>query len=328
MPRLLRVSPYDSPGYRRIRRGETFRYLGPDGQAIPKVERERVVALAVPPAWQNVWLADSGNAHILAVGEDDAGRRQYIYHPSWRSDRDEEKFVRSRELALALPGARRLVTRDLRTSGSTEMRVLAAAFRVLDSVAIRVGGEEYALVHGTRGLTTLQRGDVIITKEVARLTFPSKGGRVATAELADPDLARALRELGAGAGKRRLLVWSSENGTRRLSAAALNAYICERTGGTFTAKDFRTLKGTIAAAVSLAHHGEPTDARELRTAVQEAIAAAARGLGNTPAVAKASYIDPEVFTRFRQGARIRLDRSPDAALVELLGPPSPLIRTP
>lgn len=318
---LRRVVPYDSPGYRRVRRGKTFRYLSADGRAIPKSERERIAALAVPPAWSNVWLAASADSHILAVGEDVDGRRQYLYHPAWRSDRDEEKFLRARRLAAALPAARRHVTRDLRSRGATEARVLAAAFRILDSVAIRIGGEHYALVHGTRGLTTLQRGDVTITGDIARLAFPSKGGQWARAELDDRDLAKALRALGAGSGRRRLLAWQSDGRTHRLTAAGLNAYLCDRMGEAFTAKDFRTLRGTITAALALAHGGEPADASTRSVAVREAIAAAAHALGNTPAVAKASYIDPEVFTRFHEGLRLRLDRSPEVALLDLLGAP-------
>jgi DNA topoisomerase IB len=318
MAALQRVVPYESPGYRRVRRGESFRYLDADGKAVPQAERERVVALAVPPAWCRVWLAASADAHILAVGLDAEGRRQYLYHPEWRSNRDEEKFLRARRLAAALPTARRLVTRDLRISGVTEARALAAAFRILDSVAIRVGGEHYALVHGTRGLTTLQRGDVIVAGDTSRLSFPSKGGRQASAELVDRDLARALRALGAGSGRQRLLAWRADGRTHRVSAAGLNAYLSDRAGGAFTAKDFRTLKGTIAAAVTLAHHDEATDARALRAAVREAVAAAALGLGNTPAVARASYIDPELFSLFELGRTLRLDRSPEVALLELL----------
>lgn len=318
MSRLAQVIPYESPGYRRVRRAGSFRYLRGDGRAAPRPEHDRIEALAIPPAWERVWISASGDAHILAVGEDGAGRRQYLYHPAWREAKDQEKFRRAYRLAAALPAARRLVTADLRSPGVTRERVLAAAFRILDSVALRVGSEQYALVHGSRGLTTLERGDVSLKGPVSLLRFPAKSGQRADARIEDEELAQALAALGAGSGTRRIFAWRQDGVLRRLTAADVNGYIGRRTAGPFTAKDFRTLRGTIIAALSLARaRGSRTEA-DRRAAIRAAIAEAAAGLGNTPAVARASYVDPAILVRFEQGSTLRLDRSPESALLELL----------
>lgn len=318
MTRLRRAKPYDRTGYRRERRGETFRYVTDAGAALDPTERARVVALAIPPAWEHVWMASAPNAHILAVGVDQAGRRQYIYHPDWRARKDNEKFLRARELAATLPAARRSVTRDLRRPELDRTRVRAAAFRILDSAAIRVGGEEYALVHGSHGLTTLLRRHARVDGSAIQLRFPAKSGQRANVSLDDTDLAEVLRLLHAGSGASRLFAWRENGVVRRLSGTDINEYIVERTGGTFTAKDFRTLKGTVSAALSLARTPVPTTVRERKAAVRTAIEAAAADLGNTPTIAKNSYIDPVVFDRFDAGETISLDRAPELALLDLL----------
>ncbi len=318
MTRLRRAKPYDSAGYRRLRRGPSFRYVTDAGAAVTPSERTRVTSLAIPPAWEDVWISEAPNAHILAVGVDQAGRKQYIYHPDWRARKDNEKFLRARELAATLPGARRTVTRDLRTEGIDRTRVLAAAFRILDTVAIRVGGETYALENGSHGLTTLLRRHVRVSGSHIELRFPAKSGQRAQASLDDVDLAALLVELHAGAGAARLFAWKEDGRVRRLGASDINGYIVDRTGGTFTAKDFRTLKGTVTAAVALARIGVPEKVSQRRSAVRDAIAATAAELGNTPTIAKNSYIDPVVFDRFDAGETIRLDRVAEVALLELL----------
>lgn len=318
MTRLRRATPYDRTGYRRERRGESFRYVTASGAALDPNERARAVSLAIPPAWEQVWIASAANAHILAVGVDQAGRRQYIYHPDWRARKDNEKFLRARELAAALPAARRAVTRDIRRPELDRTRVLAAAFRILDSAAIRVGGEEYALVHGSHGLTTLLRRHVRVDGSAIQLRFPAKSGQRADVTLDDSDLADVLRLLHAGSGASRLFAWRENGVVRRLNGTDINDYIVERTGGSFTAKDFRTLKGTVTAAVALARASTPATVADRKAVVRAAIEATAAELSNTPTIAKNSYIDPVVFDRFDSGETIRLDRVAEVALLELL----------
>jgi len=314
MPRLRKSRPYVSPGYRRVRRGTSFRYETDAKTVVSAEERARVTALVIPPAWTNVWIAEAPNSHILAVGVDDAGRRQYIYHPDWRKRKDQDKFLKMQQLAAALPSARRAVTRDLRTEGLTRVRVRAAAFRILDTVAIRVGGEEYALEHGSHGLTTLLRRHAKVDGTTVTLKFPSKSGQRAEVTVTDVDLSAVLRELHAGSGAARLFAWREDGAVRRLGASEVNDYIAERTGGSFTAKDFRTLKGTVTAALELARIGPGGGAKAHR----QAVVAASEELGNTPTIAKNSYIDPTVFDRYEAGEVIDRSGAPEPALLKLL----------
>ena len=177
MPRLRRVEPYVSPGYMRVRRGRGFAYVHTDGGFAGRAERARIADLAIPPAWEDVWIADVPNAHLLAVGTDAAGRRQYLYHPVWRAKQDAEKFLRMTALAEALPSARRTVRRDLALTDLARERVLAAAFRTLDLGALRIGSEESLAGFRSRGLTTLLvRNAAVDRDETVRFRFRAKGG--------------------------------------------------------------------------------------------------------------------------------------------------------
>ncbi|MET0974499.1 MAG: DNA topoisomerase IB [Leifsonia sp.] len=319
MVRLRRVEPYASAGYSRLRSGRGFRYRDSAGAAVPVEERERISAMAIPPAWTDVWISDRANAHILAVGVDDAGRRQYIYHPAWREARDAVKFERALELAAALPPARGRVTRDLATAGTTQDRVLATSFRLLDRVAVRVGGEAYFEANGSFGLSTLLVRHVRLADETLRLSFPAKSGQHMIAEVTDAALAEVASGLLERSARSRFLAWQDDDRFRPLSAVQINEYVRLVTGGDFTAKDFRTLRGTIAAAVSLAESGPPKTEREAARAVRTAAVAASEVLGNTPTVARTSYIDPAVIERYRRGETIALTGSPERALLDLLG---------
>ncbi|HEY1106519.1 MAG TPA: DNA topoisomerase IB, partial [Agromyces sp.] len=197
MPRLKRVVPYVSPGYARVRRGRGFSYVHSDGGAAGRAERDRIADLAVPPAWNEVWIADRANAHILAVGVDAAGRRQYLYHPAWRERQDAEKFQRMAELALALPAARRSARGDLAVDGMPRARVLAAAFTTLDLGAIRIGSEESLAGFRNRGLTTLLvRNAAVETADTVRFRFRAKGGIAQELRVADERLAVFVGEAG------------------------------------------------------------------------------------------------------------------------------------
>ncbi|HCJ48528.1 MAG TPA: topoisomerase I, partial [Microbacterium sp.] len=258
MPRLKRVKPGTDVGYRRLGAGTGFRYVDADGDPLPRREADRVRALVIPPAWQDVWICSDPYGHIQATGVDDAGRVQYMYHPQWTAGRDRGKYARALALAEALPRARGRVTTSLRRDDIDQERVLAAAFRLLDQAAPRVGAERYLVKHGSRGLTTLLRRDALVDGSTVALRFPGKSGQRQEMEIDDIDLATAVQLLVAGRPSSPLLAY--RRGRRRvaLSGRDVNVYVRSMTGGAFTAKDFRTLRGTILAADALARIG-PVD---------------------------------------------------------------------
>lgn len=259
-------------------------------------------------------------AHIQVVGTDLAGRRQYIYHRRWRQRQDRDKFVRALALAEALPRARARVTAALRRDELDHDRALAVALRLLDEAAPRVGSRRYLARYGSRGLTTLRRRDASVTGSVVTLSFPSKSGQRAHLEIDDEDLARAVSGLRSGRARSALLWYQRGRRQVALSATDVNSGIRELTGGDFTAKDFRTLRGTTLAAAALAHIGAVDSARDRKDAEKLAVAATADALGNTPAVARASYIDPRVFRRYAEGALLDRSVTPETAIQRLLEP--------
>jgi DNA topoisomerase-1 len=286
--------------------------------------RARIDALVIPPAWTEVWICPFANGHIQATGRDAAGRTQYLYHEAWRLQKDRVKFDRMLELAASLPSARRRVTRDLR-GDDPELRTLAAAFRMLDAGSLRVGSERYAELHGSHGLSTLLCSHVVVSGDTVRLEFPGKSGQEWSSELVDPDLAAALRPLKRRGPAARLLAYRTVSHEGRaswhpVSADDINRYVRDRTGGDFTAKDFRTLTGTVTAACSLARSGPQPNKTARARAVREAVKDTAELLGNTLAVARSSYIDPRVLDRFDQGRTIDPARlhSAETQLRELL----------
>lgn len=318
MPKLTRVRPFQDPGYTRRRAGSGFRYVDAKGAACPDGHLERIRALVIPPAWEDVWICIRPDGHIQAVGTDDAGRRQYIYHPEWTAGRDKRKYARALQLAQTLPRARARVTTSLRRSALDRERVLAVAFRLLDQAAPRIGSERYLNAHGSRGLTTLQRRDASVEASVVTLSFPGKSGKRQYLEVDDGDLAAAVEILAAGRPRSALLSW--ERGRRRvaLTPSEVNDYVRALTGGRFTAKDFRTLRGTILAAEALARIGTVDTATDRKRAENLAVRATAEALGNTPSVARGSYIDPRVFARYRDGQLLDLSVSPESAILALI----------
>lgn len=321
MARLNRVVPGDDPGFRRVRSGSGFRYAGPEGAIAPEADRERIHDLVIPPAWTDVWIAADPLAHIQAVGVDEAGRKQYLYHPLWRVSRDRRKFVRALDLAAALPSARAQVTRALGDDGQTKDKALAISFRLLDDAALRIGSERYLVRHGSRGLTTLRRRDVKLDGSDVALSFPAKSGRTASIEITDDSLAEALTVFAAGGPREFLLAYRKGRRRVRITPAEVNAYVREITGATFSAKDFRTLHGTITAADALARIGELDGRGDRAKAERLAVQATATALGNTTAVARGSYIDPRVFTLYARGQTLDLSVSPETAIRRLLGGP-------
>lgn len=322
MPRLTRVRPGVDPGIRRVRAGSGFRYIGADGgsggNGVTGADRERILDLVIPPAWDDVWIAADPLAHIQAVGTDAAGRRQYLYHPRWRARRDRKKFVRALALAEALPQARARVTTALRRGEHDRDLALAVSFRMLDEAAPRIGSARYLERHGSRGLTTLQRRDAAVEASVVTLSFPGKSRKRASIEIDDDELAPIVDVLAAGRARSPLLWYPNGRKQAALTPAEVNDHVRELTGSAFTAKDFRTLRGTLIAADALARIGTVGTARDRKAAELLAVRATADALGNTPAVARGSYIDPRVFRSYEKGRLLDLGLSPESAIRRLL----------
>jgi DNA topoisomerase-1 len=306
MPRLRRTDQ-NRPGITRRRSGTGFTYQDAEGRTIrDAVLRERLDHLGIPPAWTDVWIAPYENGHVQATGVDGAGRRQYIYHPTWREQKDRLKFDRAMALAESLPVARRFVTQDLRLGEPVRERSTAAAFRMLDTGSLRVGSERYAEQHGSHGLSTLLCAHATVSGDVVALAFPGKSGQDWDSSIRDADLAAVVRSLKTRGGRARLLAWRPEAGSpwRPLHASEINEYVKLRAGEEFSAKDFRTLHGTVAAAVSLAQAGPQSTLGRRRSALAQAMRDASDVLGNTPSVARTSYVDPRLVDAYEHGETI------------------------
>ncbi|GAB3395991.1 DNA topoisomerase IB [Humibacter soli] len=313
----LRRSDPSGPGIHRIAHGSRgFSYRTEEGRPVDARAQERIRALVIPPAWTDVWISADERGHIQAVGTDQAGRRQYLYHEQWRRMRDETKYDRALELAAALAPARRAVSRDLGDDGFSHPRALAAAFRMVDRASVRIGGEEYRRLYGSRGITTLRCRDVVVNGAEVILGFPAKSGQYWESTVFDSLLARYLGAVIDLRGKATRLVSWRDSRWRSISGRELNDYIRDRTGIDATAKDFRTLRGTITAASSLARSARTS--HDTDEAVRIALRAAADVLGNTPAIARDSYVDPRIIDRYRAGETMSLRGSPEAAILSLL----------
>jgi DNA topoisomerase IB len=290
----LRRADCSSPGIVRRRRGRGFEYVDPEGGRVDDPETlERIRALAIPPAWTDVWICVDPNGHLQAVGTDAAGRRQYRYHERWRQRRDQQKFDEMLSFARALPQVRETAARDLRGEGLR--RELACAVRLLDRGFFRVGGEEYVDENGSYGLATLEKRHVQLAGDGALVfDYPAKSGKRRLQAVLDPEVYEVVADLRRRRGKRLFSIRSAD----------INAYIKEAAGGDFSAKDFRTWHATVLAAVALAVSVEATSPTARKRAVSRAVGEVAHYLGNTPAVCRASYIDPRVFDRYRAGITI------------------------
>ena len=298
-------------GWTRKRAGKGFTYVDADGTRLGAGEVERIKSLAIPPAWRDVWICPVANGHIQAVGTDDAGRRQYLYHPDWRTRRDQEKFERVTLAAKRLPKARRQVAVDLGAEGMPLERAAAIAVRLLDLGYFRIGSDAYADANGSFGLTTLQRQHVRRKGSALVFNFVGKSGVEHTIEIDDTDIVTAMAVLRARkSASARLLAYQVERRWSDLDAATVNSYLSGVMGGELTAKDFRTWHATVLAAAALASSTEPGDtAASRKRAVKAAVEEVAGYLGNTPTIAKNSYIDPRVLDRYEAGTTIGLPRS-------------------
>jgi DNA topoisomerase IB len=296
-------------GIKRIRAGRGFRYLDAAGEPVPAAEVSRIKELVIPPAWQDVWICPWANGHIQAVGFDAAGRKQYLYHPRWREKRDQVKHDHVLDFAVALPELRETVTRDLAGRGLSRERVLAAAVRLLDLGFFRVGGERYAEDNGTYGLATLHRKHVSMSRGEIVFCYPAKGGYERVQAIAEPQVCRVIRALRARASDGdALLAYYSRGRWHQVHSPDINDYLKDGTGLAVSAKDFRTWNATVLAAVGLAVSPIPRrSASSRKRAIARVVKEVSAYLGNTPAVCRASYIDPRVIERYERGDTIADD---------------------
>ncbi|WP_282700663.1 DNA topoisomerase IB [Streptomyces sp. CC219B] len=304
----LRTSSWESPGFSRVRCGRGFRYRDVDGKPLTDAEQlARIRALAIPPAWADVWICRWPNGHLQAVGTDDAGRRQYLYHEHFRAGQERAKHAHVREVARSLPELRARVAEDLAGRGLSRSRVTACAVRLLDLGFFRVGSDRHTRASETYGLTTMLREHVTLGRDEITFGYPAKGGTETVRALVDEQAHAAVRALlRRPRGGQRLLAFWEGRAWHDLRGEDVNEALRRLSGTEITAKDFRTWHATVLAAVALAVTAG--DARDTpaarRRQASRAVREVSHYLGNTPAVCRASYIDPEVFELFERGRTV------------------------
>ena len=302
----LRYCSCGKAGITRKRRGKSFLYLDPNGRVIRDAKTlARVRALVLPPAWTDVWISTDPRAHLQATGRDAAGRKQYRYHVEWRSERDSTKYHRLLAFAEVLPRIRRRTRRDLMGPACCRPRVLATVVELLARTYIRIGNEEYARKHKSHGLTTLQDRHVKVRGRNLKFAFRGKSGVFQSIEIEEPRLARAVRECQELPGQTLFQYRDDQRRLKSLSSTDINAYLREVTGEHFTAKDYRTWAGTLAAAQALDKLDSPTSKTAANRMIVKAIDQVAEVLGNTRAVCRGSYIHPAVIESFQDGVTLR-----------------------
>ena len=303
----LHRSNCSAPGIQRRRCGRGFAYF--DSASGAKVDDpdtlDRIRALAIPPAWTDVWICPRPGGHIQAMGTDARGRRQYRYHDLWRQRRDQEKFDRMLVFANALPGLRVDCQKALATEGLNRERVLACAVRLLDLGFFRSGTEEYAEENGTYGLATMRKEHVHISGAEVTFDYTAKSNKHRIQSVVDPDVAEVVTALKRRRrGGPELLAYQVDKAWRDVKSADINLFIKEHTGEEFSAKDFRTWSATVLAAMGLAVSVEAASPTARKRAVRRAVQEVADYLGNTPAVCRSSYIDPRLIDHYLAGETI------------------------
>ena len=302
----LRRSDVRGPGILRVRRGRGFSYEKPDDTSVTDAATlQRIKDLVIPPAWKKVWICPYPNGHIQAVGTDAAGRRQYLYHQKWQEERNEEKFDRVLEMSGALPDMRRRIAADLRRHGLERDRVLALALHLLDLGYFRAGSEQYAEENNSYGIATLLCAHVALHKEAVEFDYPAKSGVRRTLLIEDDEVVRSVRALWRGRGRtERLLVCRTGSNSTDLHADELNARFKELVGDEYTVKDLRTWHGTVLGAAAFVDTDPPANKTVIKRVESAVMKEVAEELGNTPAVARSSYVDPRVVEGYESGLTI------------------------
>jgi DNA topoisomerase IB len=305
VPGLVR-SDLRSPGIARSRTSEGFRYCDPSGTELTDAETLlRVGALAIPPAWTSVWISPDPLGHIQATGVDSRGRTQYRYHQLWREQRDAQKFAHMLRFAGALPALRTATLHDLRRRGLDRDRVAASAVRLIDLGLFRIGGEKYAELDHHYGATTLEKRHVRVTRDAATFDYTAKEGKHRAVTVTDAAILPTVRALArSGNDLDPLFCWERGGAWQPLRSHDVSSYIAARAGGHFTAKEFRTWNATVLMALMLANAGPAPTARTRRRVIAAGVREVAGWLGDTPAVTRASYIDPRLISRYESDGQL------------------------
>jgi DNA topoisomerase-1 len=299
----LRYVSDGTPGIARRRAGRGFTYSDSDGRRVRDAATlERIRAIAVPPAWQEVWICELDNGHLQATGRDARRRKQYRYHEEWQVVRSMHKFDRLVEFGLALPRVRRRVDRDLRLPGVPRDKVLAAVVRLLDTCLMRVGNSEYARLNKSFGATTIRDDHAAVRGQTIMFRYAGKSGKLHDLRVVDGRIARVVRRCQELPGQELFAYLDDAGEVRDVGSSDVNEYLRELAGDGFSAKDFRTFGGSVLAAEALALSEDATTKAGAKRIVNDAIKKVAAELGNTPAVARASYIHPAVVDGYLDGA--------------------------
>ncbi|MDQ3823902.1 MAG: DNA topoisomerase IB [Actinomycetota bacterium] len=292
-------------GWRREGRKGRFRYYDARGNRITDPTRlARIESLVIPPAWRDVWISPRANANLQATGLDAAGRRQYLYHPDYRARQEQAKYEKLIRFAERLPGLREAMAEHLELEPLERERVSAIALRLINLGWFRVGSERYARESRTYGITTLTKRHVEVRGSRIVFRFRAKHRTLVRTQIADAELAAAVRELLTVPGGARVFRYRANGELFNLTGARLNAYVRDYLGEEFTAKDFRTWGGTLVAAIALAERGPPQSETEAKRVVAAVMRQVGERLGNTPAVARASYVSPAVIEQYLDGRTI------------------------
>jgi DNA topoisomerase-1 len=302
----LRYVSKESPGLSRRRKGKNFNYFGKDGTRITDhLGLRRIRSLAIPPAWEKVWICAQATGHLQATGFDAKGRKQYKYHPTWRAARDEGKFERLFSFADALPKIREQVDEDLRRTDLSREKVLATVVRLLEVSLIRIGNEEYAKENGSFGLTTMRNRHVEIKGSTVRFQFRGKSGKKHIVEVSDLRVARIVQKCQDLPGQHLFEYEDSTGEIDSISSEDVNDYLRKITDQPFTAKDFRTWAGTVLPAIALGKMTEVDSQALAKRNILTAIESVARLLGNTTAICRKCYVHPAIPTSYLAGTLAR-----------------------
>jgi DNA topoisomerase-1 len=302
----LRRSVVSGPGLRRVRRGKGFSYHDANGEVVTDEKTvDRINALVIPPAWKKVWICPYPNGHIQAVGTDAAGRRQYLYHQQWQEERNEEKFDRVLQMSSALPEMRRQIAADLGGRGWQRNRVLALALHLLDLGYFRAGGDQYAEENNSFGIATLLCEHVKLQRQAVEFDYPAKSGVRRTLVIDDPEVVKSVRALLRHPDRpERLLACRNGAGWAEIHSDDLNTRFKELVGADYSVKDLRTWHGTVLAAAAFVDADPPVNKTVIKRVESAVMKEVSEALGNTPAVARASYVDPRVVTGYESGLTI------------------------